>query len=75
MKARKIISIILGIIIIGLAISMPFFLGNVAETQIEMPASSLSPVAIIELYTAAYTIIISILTLILVLLNVTYKEK
>lgn len=69
MSKRKIISIILGVVIIVLMIIMPFHLKKVCYEHSMHPEWSLGAWNAVYISALLYTFVISILTLILVLLN------
>lgn len=69
MSKRKIISIILGVVIIVLMIIMPFHLKQVCYEHSMHPEWSLGAWNAVYISALLYTFVISILTLILVLLN------
>ena len=71
MNKKKIISVVLGIVIIIIAIIMPFHLKNICyEFSMHEEIWTLSSWTAVQIYATIYGIIISILTLILILLNV-----
>lgn len=70
MSKRKIISIILGVVIIVLMIIMPFHLKQVCYEHSMHPEWSLGAWNAVYISALLYTFVISILTLILVLLNI-----
>ena len=74
MSKRKIISIILGVIIIVLMIIMPFHLKQVCYEHSMHPEWSLGAWNAVHISALLYTFVISILTLILVLLNIIKKH-
>lgn len=76
MKKKKIVSIILGIAIIGIAMIMPFHLKQIChEFEVHQLEWSLDSATAIQIEATIYGIAISILTLILILLNVLKKSK
>lgn len=74
MSKRKIISIILGVVIIVLMIIMPFHLQQVCYEHSMHPEWSLGAWNAVYISALLYTFVISILTLILVLLNIIKKH-
>ena len=74
MSKRKIISIILGVVIIVLMIIMPFHLKQVCYEHSMHPEWSLGAWNAVYISALLYTFVISILTLILVLLNIIKKH-
>lgn len=75
MKKRKVVSIILGALIIILMIIMPFHLKQVCYEHIAHPEWSIGAWNAVQISSALYTFIVSILTIILVLLNTLKKSK
>ena len=76
MKKRKIISIILGTIIIIIAVIMPFHLKRICyEHSMHSQEWSLGAWNAVQILATFYSIAISILTLILVLINTLRKSK
>ena len=75
MSKRKILSIILGIVIIVLMIIMPFHLKQICYEHSMHPEWSLGAWNAVYISALLYTFVISILTLILVLLNIIKKHK
>lgn len=75
MEKRKIISIILGIIIIIIMIIMPFHLKQVCYEHSMHPEWSLGAWNAVQISSIIYTLVICILTIILVLINVIKKQK
>ncbi len=76
MEKKKIISSVLGIVIIVIAIIMPFHLKQICyEFSIHQQEWSLGSWNAVQIYATIYGIVISVLTLILVLLNVLKKSK
>lgn len=76
MEKRKIVSIILGVIIIIIAIIMPFHLKQICyEHYIHGQEWSLGVWNAVQIVAAFYSVVISILTLILVLINTIKKSK
>ena len=76
MDKKKVISIILGTVIIIISIIMPFHLKQVCyEFSIHEYEWSLDSCGAIQIYATIYGIIISALTLILLLLNIFKKYK
>lgn len=75
MEKRKILSIILGIIIIIIMIIMPFHLKQVCYEHSIHPEWSLGAWNAVQISSIIYTLVICILTIILVLINVIKKQK
>ena len=76
MEKRKIVSIILGVIIIIIAVIMPFHLKQICyEHSMHSQEWSLGAWNAVQISAAFYSITISILTLILVLINVLKKSE
>ncbi len=76
MNMKKIISIVLGILIIVVAIIMPFHLSQICyEFDMHQQEWTLSGWAAVQIQATIYGIIICVLTLILVLMNVLKKSK
>ena len=76
MRKKKIISIILGIVIIITAVIMPFHLKQICyEHSIHQEEWSLGAWNAVQISATLYSIVICVLTLILVLLNVLKKSK
>ena len=75
MGKRKIISIILGIVIIIIAVIMPFHLKQICYEHSIHQEWSLGTWNAVQISATLYSIAICILTLILVLLNVLKKSK
>ena len=71
---EKIVSLILGLVIITISIVMPFYLKQICyEISINQRECSLGVWNAVQIYAIVYGIVICILTLILVLLNVLKK--
>ena len=75
MSKRKKISIILGVVIIVLMIIMPFHLKQVCYEHSMHPEWSLGAWNAVYISALLYTFVISILTIILVLINIIKKSK
>ncbi len=76
MEKKKIISLVLGVVIIVISISMPFHLKQICyEYSMHQQEWSLGVWNAVQIYAIIYEIAISVLTLILVLLNVLKKSK
>ena len=75
MKKKKIISIILGILIIIIAIIMPFHLKEICYEHSHHPEWSLGASNAVHISAFFYSCTISILTLILLLINVLNRKK
>lgn len=75
MEKRKIISIILGIVIIIIAVIMPFQLKRICYEHSIHQDWSLGAWNAVQISATLYSIVICILTLILVFLNVLKKSK
>ncbi len=76
MEKRKIISIILGIVIIIINVIMPFHLKQICyEYAIHQEEWSLGAWDAVQILAILYSLAICVLTLILVLLNVLKKSK
>lgn len=76
MENKKVISLIMGIVIIIISIVMPFHLKQICyKFSIHQQEWSLGAWNAVQIYATIYGIIISILTLIVVLLNVLRKRK
>lgn len=75
MEIRKIISIILGIIIIVIAVIMPFHLKEICYRHSIHQDWTLGACNAVQISSALYSVVICFLTLILVLLNVLKKSK
>ena len=76
MEKRKIISIILGVIIIIIAVIMPFHLKQICyEHSMHGQEWSLGAWKAVQILATFYSIVISVLTLILVLINLIKKSK
>lgn len=75
MEKRKIISIILGIVIIIITVIMPFHLKEICYRHSIHQDWTLGACGAVQISAALYSIVICVLTLILVLLNVLKKSK
>ncbi len=76
MNKTKIVTIILGIVIIILTIVMPFQLKQICyEHSMHSGEWSLGAWNAVQILAIFYSIVISILTLIIVLLNILRKSK
>ena len=75
MEKRKIVSIVLGIIIIVIAVVMPFHLKDICYEHSMHQEWSLGSWNAVFITTILYCVAISILTIILVLLNILKKSK
>lgn len=76
MKMKRVVSPILVLVIIIISIIMPFHLKQICyEFSTHQQEWSLGAWNAVKIYATIYGIIISILTLILVLLNVLRKRK
>jgi len=75
MGMRKIISIVLGIIIIAILVIMPFNLKEICYRHSIHQDWTLGAWNAVQISAALYSIVIGVLTLILVLLNVLKKSK
>ena len=75
MKKKKIISIIIGIIIIIIAIIMPFRLKTICYEHSLHPEWSLGAWNAVYISALCYCFIISVLTLILLVINVLKKSE
>lgn len=75
MEKRKIISIILGIVIIIIAVIMPFHLKQICYEHSIHQEWSLGAWNAVQISATLYSLAICVLTLILVLLNVLKKSK
>ena len=76
MNKKRNISVVLGIVIIIIAIIMPFHLKQICyEFSIHQQEWSLDSCTAVQIYGTIYGIIISVLTLNLLLLNVLKKYK
>lgn len=76
MEKRKIISIILGVIIIIIAVIMPFHLKQICyQHLLHSQEWSLGAWNAVQVSASFYSISISILTLILILINILKKSK
>lgn len=76
MEKKKNISLVLGLVIIVISIAMPFHLKQICyEHSMHQQEWSLGAWNAVQVYATIYGIAISVLTLILVLLNVLKKSK
>lgn len=76
MEKRKIVSIILGLIIILMSILMPFYLKRICyEFSIHQEEWSLGVWNAVQIHATICGFIISILTIVLVLLNVLKNKR
>ena len=76
MEKKKVVSLIAGLIIIIISIVMPFHLKQLCyEFSTHQQEWTLGSWTAVQIYATIYGIIISILTLVLVLLNVLQKRK
>ena len=75
MNKSKIISIIIGILIIILLIIMPFHLKQICYEYSIHTENSLGAWNAVQIQSAIYDIVIAILTFILVIINVLKKSK
>ena len=75
MKKKKVISIILGILIIIIAIIMPLRLKEICYEHSHHPEWSLGAWNAVYISTFFYSCLISILTLILLLINTLNNKK
>ena len=74
MKNKKKISIICGILIIVVLITMIFRLGMVAQEFSNHPEWSLGAEGAVKITSIPYCVVISIITIVLVLINVREKK-
>lgn len=75
MKKKKIISVVLGIMIIATAMIMPFHLRQICHKFTGHYDWTMSAWGAVQIYATIYGIIICALTIILVILNVFEKSK
>ena len=76
MEKRKIVSLILGVIIIIIAVIMPFHLKQICyEHSMHGQEWTLGAWNAVQILATFYSIVISVLTLILVLINLIKKSK
>ena len=76
MEKKKVVSLIAGLIIIIISIVMPFHLKQLCyEFSTHQQEWTLGAWTAVQIYATIYGIIISVLTLVLVLLNVLQKRK
>lgn len=75
MSKNKIATIVLGIIVVSASVVMPFHLEQICQNYISHPEWSLGASNAVKLASICYSLVISILTLGIILLNTLVKKE